>query len=114
MSALYFFLGGWAALIVFAVLMQFSGRLAVRLQLASVAVMGSAFMIAAVLLMLSEPWAAPGQPIHPTGVHRPSTVAIYSVVVFVANVGPQVTGLLLAAIAGYILHTAYIGLGRLK
>ena len=94
MAALFFLLGGWAALIALAVFGQFSGRLAWRLQVYAVAVMGAAFMISAVLLLLSEPWLPPD--------HAP-----YSA-------GPQIAGLVLAAIALYILRAAHIGFRGLK
>jgi hypothetical protein len=94
MAALYFFLGGWAALIALAVLSQFSGRLAWRLQIYAVAVMGAAFMISAVLLLLSEPWFPPDDAPYPTG--------------------PQIAGLVLGAVALYILRVALIGFRGLK
>jgi hypothetical protein len=94
MAALYFFLGGWAALIALAVFGQFSGRLAWRLQVYAVALMGAAFMISAVLLLLSEPWLPPDHAPHPTG--------------------PEIAGLVRGAVALYILRVAHIGFRGLK
>jgi hypothetical protein len=114
MAALYLFLSGWVALIVLAVLTHFSGRLAARLQLYAMAAMGAAFLASAVFLLISDPWTPPERGIPPTGVHRPGDAAIYGVLVFVAYAGPQITGLVLAAIALYILNTVRVGYRRLK
>jgi hypothetical protein len=94
MAALYFFVGGWAALIALAILGQFSGRLARRLQVYAVGATGAAFMISAVLLLLSEPWLPPDRAPSPTG--------------------PQIAGLVLAAVAFCILRAAHIGFRGLK
>ena len=105
MIALYFFLGGWAALVVFAMLGNFSGALAARLRIGALCATGGAFLLCAVLLLLADPWIPPDK-IPPTGIHRPSTGAMYAILLFVAHAGPQITGLVLAAVALYILRSA--------
>jgi hypothetical protein len=102
---LYFFLGGLAAFIVFGCLTHFRGELANRLRLICMSAAGVALLFCALLLLVADPWATPDR-IEPTGVHRPSTGVMYAILLFVVYAGPQITGLVLAAVALYILRGA--------
>ena len=94
--------GGFGGLMLAGIFSAFSGRLAAKFMTGCMAGAGALFALAAVLLLFSEPWAVEYRDPRSGGRHAWLGVLINAVFAL----GPQLTALILGAIAVYILRGA--------